>query len=112
MIEQADAVPYQGELPGDHSVNEFLSHYADRLAIQPWLGNELAILKQVTLAREANDWYVRDEAGNGLRLAGSPPWRMLAETGGNPTEIVLEWNGETGNLLSFMQMGHLVLSPS
>ena len=50
-----------------------------------------------------------DEAGDALRLtADSPVWTLLALTGGHPTEVFAELEGQRARPLSAVVEGELV----
>jgi hypothetical protein len=81
-------------LPAAKTVRTFLDDVADALARQPWIERFGCVLAGVTLVSHEGRWHARDEAGDGLPLAGKEPWRMLALSGNHPFDLGGEWDGE------------------
>jgi hypothetical protein len=83
-------------LPGSESVETFLRARAEVISHQPWLDRLACVLRDVTPVCVSTDsWWARDESGAGLPLDGSDHWRLLALSGGNPVDLIGEWDGET-----------------
>ncbi|HEY7020862.1 MAG TPA: SWIM zinc finger family protein [Ktedonobacterales bacterium] len=83
-------------LPGSESVEAFLRSRAEVISRQPWLDRFGCVLRDVTpVCVSADSWWARDETGVGLPLEGSDHWRLLALSGGNPVDLIGEWDGET-----------------
>jgi hypothetical protein len=83
-------------LPGSESVEAFLRARADVISRQPWLDRLAGVLRDVTpVCVSADSWWARDSSGVGLPLEGSDHWRLLALSGGNPVDLIGEWDGET-----------------
>jgi len=105
VLERGESVPFPAEFPGQTSAGQILDQFSDQLAVHPWLAGSVFILQSATITELRGKWFVRDEAGDGLPLSGQTPWRILTETGGQPADMVLEWNGESADVLSLMQPG-------
>ncbi len=83
-------------LPGSESVEAFLRARAEVISRQPWLDRLACVLRDVTpVCVSADSWWARDGSGAGLPLEGSDHWRLLALSGGNPVDLMGEWDGET-----------------
>jgi hypothetical protein len=83
-------------LPGSESVEAILRARAEVISRQPWLDRLACVLRDVTpVCVSADSWWARDESGAGLPLEGSDHWRLLALSGGNPVDLIGEWDGET-----------------
>jgi hypothetical protein len=92
----SEPVAAHERLPGSESVDAFLRARAEVAARQPWLERLACILRDVTpVCSAADSWWIRDQSGAGLPLAGSDHWRLLALSGGNPVDVIGEWDGET-----------------
>ncbi|RNL83945.1 SWIM zinc finger family protein [Halostreptopolyspora alba] len=78
--------------PGGGSVTEALGHYAEVLAVDPWLDAWPVVLADVRVARDP-EWALVDDTGAALPLhtAECPPWTLLAVTGGGPATVAAEW---------------------
>jgi hypothetical protein len=50
-------------------------------------------------------WQARDPEGRGLPLAGKPPWKLLAVSGGHPVDLCGEWDGRRLRPLSIVHEG-------
>lgn len=87
------------------SLKAYLDSYASKLGANPWLATCSGLLANVTLATQAGRWYVRDESGNGLPLQRCNHFQLLAETGGQPFQLMGEWNGHAFLPLSFLFQG-------
>jgi len=101
VVERTKTTSYRGELHGQTSLAEILDDYANRLSHQPWWNGSVYILKAATLTYFQNQWWIRDQAGEGLPLVCGDPWRVMAIGGGHPSDMVFEWNGESARLLSW-----------
>ncbi|QGJ70483.1 SWIM zinc finger protein [Planctomycetales bacterium 10988] len=82
------------ELPGYADVESFLDAVATGVSRQPWTLQYAGMLHEVTPAVEGEQWYLRDRQGHSLPLAGGMPWSWLAHSGGQPTSLSGEWDGE------------------
>lgn len=90
------------DLPALALISDFFELYATKLALSPWLAGCACLLKNVSLTRLHEQWYVRDIAGNGIPLTNREPFQMLAETGGKPFQMMGEWNGNALTPLSYL----------
>jgi len=89
-------------LPGEPTIQAFLSSIAQVLAQQPWRNRFLCVLRESTLfyQQASSRWWIRDQQGQALPLGISDAyWTLLAISGGHPVDIAAEWNGETLLLL-------------
>lgn len=77
------------------TVDDFFDHYADKLSRNPWMATCSCLLADVSLGRREGQWFVRDQAGNGLLLGSQAPYFLLAATGGHRFDVAGEWNGST-----------------
>ena len=92
----------KGALPGEPTIQAFLSSIAQVLAQQPWRNRFLCVLRESTLfyQQASSRWWIRDQQGQALPLGISDAyWTLLAISGGHPVDIAAEWNGETLLLL-------------
>jgi hypothetical protein len=76
-----------------------LRAYAAALAANPWLHRWLIVLRDARLGREGESWFLMDATGVSLPLtagfaAGIGVWRLASITGGQPTTVAVEWDGE------------------
>lgn len=108
MVERTQTIAHVGELHGQTSIAEILENYADQLARQPWWNGSVYILKAATLTHFQNRWWIRDQTGEGLPLACHDPWRVMAISGGHPSDMVFEWDGESARLLSWRTQNELI----
>lgn len=107
VLERTDSDSVLAELPGLDSIEQLFDEFARQLSEFPWLASSVHVLKNATLTVAREQWFVRDTAGQGLPLAGEPPWRLLAEKGDAPVDLIVEWNGESLRILSWMHSGKL-----
>ncbi len=83
-------------LPGCETIEVFLAQRAVAVSFQPWLDRLACVLRNVTpVCVSADSWWIRDQSGAGLPLAGSDHWRLLALSGGRRVDLIGEWDGET-----------------
>jgi hypothetical protein len=83
-------------LPGCETIEAFLMKRAEALSRQPWLDRLACILRDVTpVCASADSWWIRDQSSMALPLEGSDHWRLLALSGGNPVDLIGEWDSET-----------------
>jgi hypothetical protein len=83
-------------LPGCETIEVFLMKRAETVSRQPWLDRLACVLRDVTpICSAAHSWWICDRTGAGLPLEGSDHWRLLALAGGNPVDLIGEWDGET-----------------
>jgi hypothetical protein len=87
--------------PGSDSIESFLDSVAYDLARYPWSDGFGATLRDVTFVPLGAAWFVRDAAGDALPLARGDRRRVLAKTGGEPFDLVGEWNGREFRPLGF-----------
>jgi hypothetical protein len=92
-----DMVPFTAALPGYPTIDEFYAGVAELLARQPWQERFLCVLNNVIPLYEqgSDQWWVRDEEGQGLPLVRGEYWQLLVRSGGRPVDFAGEWNGET-----------------
>ncbi|HEX9036591.1 MAG TPA: SWIM zinc finger family protein [Ktedonobacterales bacterium] len=77
-------------------VEGLLQAYAGGLACDPWLGRLGGVLRGVTpTLTPEGDWRLLDADGDALPLVAREHWRLLAVSGGQPVDVMVEWNGET-----------------
>jgi hypothetical protein len=91
--------PVADRLPGHESVDAFLGEVADSLARQPWLTSFGALLRDVSIVRTRDAWWVADRHANALRLSGKEHWKAMAITGGRPSDLACEWDGHALQML-------------
>jgi len=86
--------PITERMPGAGTVDEFLAEAAEEAGKQPWSLNRGAVLHDVTLVpRNDEPWLARDGSGHALPLAGRDHWRLLSISGGQPLDLIGEWDG-------------------
>jgi SWIM zinc finger len=88
-----------GRPPGHDTIDGFLATVADALARQPWLSGFGGVLRDVTVVRARNSWWVRDQAATALPVVGQDHWKALAVTGGHPCDLAGEWDGDGWRIL-------------
>ena len=76
------------------SIDDALRTYAEWLGRNPWLERIPVAIKDVLplLARD-EAWRLEDAHGQRLRLAGPLGWHLLSLSGGQPIDVVGEWDG-------------------
>ncbi|MFI0418488.1 SWIM zinc finger family protein [Spongiactinospora sp. 9N601] len=81
-----------GEPPGA-TIPQALSEVAGALAADPWLDSWPVVLAGVVPLRGGERWLLgHPEQEEGWPLAGgSPPWRLIAASGGHPLTVAAEW---------------------
>ena len=79
--------------PGHEAIDEFLGAVAQSLARQPWLNAFGGVLRDVTIVRARDSWFVRDQRSDSLPLIGQNHWKAMAVTGGHPCDLTGEWDG-------------------
>lgn len=97
LVARRDGIaPLQDPLPGEESIDAFLSRVATALACQPWLERFLCVLRNVTpvCTNGGEAWYACDSRGDALPLVKGEYWQMLALSGGSPIDLAAEWDGE------------------
>ncbi|WP_437184965.1 SWIM zinc finger family protein [Planctomicrobium sp. SH668] len=97
--ERADPISTPRTLSGFQSLEEILEQFSERLAVAPWTMSATYVLANSTVSSVRGRWYLRDREGRGAPLRSFEPWKVLAETGGLPANIVLEWNGDSAQVL-------------
>ena len=82
---------------GFDRIDTAITHYAQTLSQNPWLGEFPVVLRQVLPHRQANTWWLQDAEGRVLPLATqfSQGWELVAVSGGWPLTVFGEWNGST-----------------
>ena len=96
FVEREDAMRPALTLPSatlGEGVDPFLGEAAAGYAALPWVGLLPCGLRDVVPLRKGSGWWVRDQAGLGLRLTG-PQWTLLAVSGGAPVDLFGEWDGD------------------
>lgn len=107
LVQEDNSTFIKEALPGTAHIEDFCDNVANILACQPWRDRFLCILCNVTLIYESagDNWYIRDEHGNGLPLRAGNYWEPLALSGGQALDFAGEWNGETLIPLGFLLDG-------
>lgn len=85
-------------VPDGRDVATSLVGFTKSLSRLPWLEREVFVLDAVVptlleASADANSYYVLDNAGHALPLAGQHHDRLLAVSGGHPVTLVGEWDG-------------------
>ena len=89
-----EATKIRTGIAGQHSLGALLDVVAEATARQPWLDRFPAVLKSVRLIPgSAGPWRLRDDQGATLPLAGDDHWHALAIAGGEPCDLIAEWDG-------------------
>ena len=89
VIRESEPVPVP--LPPGTDVAGLLNEVADELAACPFRTRFATILFGVTPLVSGADWWLRDEAGAGVRLAKGEWWPLLSESGGRPLTVAGEY---------------------
>lgn len=101
-----------GQPQGSVTIAQFLAHYAEALAGNPWLTVFPAPLTEVVPVRDpASGWHLRDSGSHCLPLAPdfTGGWQLLALSGGHPLPRLLsEWDGAALRPLSVVIGEHLL----
>jgi hypothetical protein len=97
--------PVADHLPGHETVDSFLSQVTDLLSRQPWLTSFGAVLRDVTVVRSRDAWWVSDRHANALPLSGKDLWKAMAITGGHPSDLACEWDGHALRMLGGLAGG-------
>ncbi len=107
VARRGEIAPLREQLPGEESIDAFLSGVAAALACQPWIERFLCVLRNVTpICTNGGDaWYMRDSRSDALPLAKGEYWQVLALSGGSPIDLAAEWNGETLLPIGIMAQG-------
>ena len=84
-----------------------LDQWSKMLAANPWLDQGPLLLRAVVPAQQGTRWSLLDAEGGILPLSPlhSDPWRLLALTGGHPTDVFLTWDGDVAHPLGAWQDG-------
>ena len=93
-------------------IRDALVDYARALSRNPWLERFPMVLADVTPRGTENAWSVLDGARQGLPLAGSHGWRLLAIAGGRPIHLVAEWDGYALHPLAAVADGAFTAMPT
>jgi hypothetical protein len=96
--------------PAYPAIAHYLAAYAEALAQQPWLETFPASLEAVIPLKRDEQWWVRDQAGQRLRLRPhfDQGWQLLAVSGGRPLFLFGEWDGQTLLPVSLWAEGRFV----
>ena len=96
VVATREGEPVPVPLPPGTDVAGLLDGVADELAACPFRARFAAILDRATplvvSGDGGDDWWVRDERGDGLRLARGDWWGLLAESGGRPLTVAGEYD--------------------
>ncbi|NEQ48478.1 MAG: SWIM zinc finger family protein [Leptolyngbya sp. SIOISBB] len=90
-VVRALAHPISGE-----TLEGAITHYAQALGQNPWLGPYPLMLDQVYPLWQEDRWWLQDTVGYALPLSSrfQHPLELLAISGGHPLQLFGEWNGE------------------
>ncbi|HEV8002019.1 MAG TPA: SWIM zinc finger family protein [Planctomycetaceae bacterium] len=97
--------PVSGQWPGALSIDEFLGTVAELVARQPWLTAFGELLRDVTISRHANEWYVCDRNRDAIPLLGNNHWKLLALSGADKVDLAGEWEGSHWRPLGVLARG-------
>ena len=94
VVERTGAPEPLREPPAGEDISGLLARHAAAIAALPWVERELAVLAGVVpLAGER--FLVRDVEGRALPLEGASHDVLFAVSGGRPSVIAGEWDGES-----------------
>jgi hypothetical protein len=82
--------------PPTANVTGLHAEYATALAADPWLAEWPVVLGGVVPVRAGEGWGLADAGGVVALSASSPPWPLLAASGGHPVTVSGEWQPATG----------------
>jgi hypothetical protein len=97
--------PVRVRPPGATTIPAFLNTVTDLLTRQPWLSAFGAVLRDVTIVRDQDSWWVRDRDACALPLLGKDHWKTMAVTAGRPFDMTGEWDGRRLRVLSYFVDG-------
>jgi hypothetical protein len=85
------------EISGYSTSEQLLMTHADALALNPWIEALPAPLQTVVPVRRSEKLLARDVDGGllSLRCDATTAWKLVALSGGYPTTIFGEWNGQS-----------------
>ncbi|NNJ27255.1 SWIM zinc finger family protein [Alienimonas chondri] len=86
-----ESEPVPVPLPPGRDVAGLLDEVADELAACPFRTRFAGVLAGVTPMIDNEKWWLRDEAGAGVRLAKDDWWALLTESGGRPLTVAGEY---------------------
>ncbi len=73
----------------------FLHQSATDLGRYPWLDVTAGMIQCVSISPHLQEpWQLVDNQGLALPMFGAAPWDWLAQSGGTPVDIAIEWDGE------------------
>jgi hypothetical protein len=101
ILARRDVESTSEPLPGRVTIDELLGDAADRAGRQPWLTLAGYVVGAAIFVPPSNGsmtgtaerWRLRDNTGEALPLAKGDYWHALALGGGEPCDVVVEWNG-------------------
>ncbi|GAB4110675.1 MAG: SWIM zinc finger family protein [Roseiflexaceae bacterium] len=95
------ATPPMPILP-EQPIDSLYQHYATWIGQLPWIDQIATALGPVTLARQDDRWLLCDPTGKQLPLHPqfARGWHLLAQTGGAPCWMVVEWDGRMAQPLA------------
>lgn len=86
--------------PGFVSLEAFFEHNAALIARSPWINAFGGCLQDVRIGHVDGRWYLQDQQQQTLPLLGDDHWRLLALSGGNECDLVVEWDGYRAKALA------------
>ena len=91
VVVARDAEPVPVPPPPGKTVAGLLDAVADELAACPFRTRFAAVLGDVIPLVDGDAWWLRGDAGAGVRLARGEWWELLAESGGRPLSVAGEY---------------------
>ena len=91
IVATREAEPVPVPLPPGTDVAGLLGEVADELAACPFRTRFAAVLSGVVPVIHDGIWWLRDQAGAGVRLSRGDWWGLLAESGGAPLTVAGEY---------------------
>ncbi|TYQ26276.1 SWIM zinc finger domain-containing protein [Pseudanabaena sp. UWO310] len=95
------------EVVGQETIDIAIANYSHALVKNPWLERFPLSLQQVIPIHNEGKWFIRDRQARLLPISSrfENGWILLALSGGHPTTIFGEWNGEVFLPLSIWAEG-------
>lgn len=95
------------KLAGFESIDEALERHSILMASQPFLGAVVYSLLNVMPARNGERWYIVDRGNLALPLVARDDtvWTCMAVSGGEPVDVIGEFNGRAIRPLAIVSSG-------
>jgi hypothetical protein len=93
LVKSEPRLTMRESLPAAESVDRVVHGFAALLGQNPWLERMPAVVADVVPARgDEGTWHVVDSQQQAMSLGGDG-WQLMALSGGQPIDVVGEWDG-------------------